>query len=447
VRIADGTIQLSPQLDLGLTIKGGTKFHAIANGQVTANLQLVVNCKQAVSKHFVVTIWESPEFSIQLPPIGPVPISAQGKLIVQAGLDVDARGQVTVTMGASADTQLSYGIRYEDGQWQQEGDATASWDHTDPTLSTDVEAHAKVFVSAGVEVGLYGGLHLLKLGAGGAVGVSVDPYVQFDYPSNPSPWALRAGFSGRYWAGLTVLDKQIAGIDKPGDLLFDTGEQIAPAVDMPVPMQTGDCTDGIQDGSETDVDCGGSCGTCPIGRYCIADADCTDGTCTYGVCVRAVPATCYDGVYDGDETGNIDCGGSCLACTADACTQNADCASGWCDTTTSPGSCLPPMSCYDGIIDNNETDVDCGGPCAPTFQCNTGQHCAFLIDCVGFACPGETDGFQPTGICDVVPLNCFDCAQDGDEQGLDCGGSCDIEPLLQCAGNPPKSAVYTAICE
>lgn len=47
------------------------------------------------------------------------------------------------------------------------------------------------------------------------------------------------------------------------------------------------CFDGIKNGDETSVDCGGSCPECP---------------------------TCDDGIKNGDETG-IDCGGSCEPCT------------------------------------------------------------------------------------------------------------------------------------
>lgn len=47
------------------------------------------------------------------------------------------------------------------------------------------------------------------------------------------------------------------------------------------------CFDGIQNGNETGVDCGGTCASC---------------------------ATCDDGIQNGDETG-IDCGGSCDPCT------------------------------------------------------------------------------------------------------------------------------------
>jgi len=44
------------------------------------------------------------------------------------------------------------------------------------------------------------------------------------------------------------------------------------------------CTDGIQNGSETDIDCGGTCGQCLNGKACSTNGDCRDGTCQTGVC-------------------------------------------------------------------------------------------------------------------------------------------------------------------
>lgn len=75
------------------------------------------------------------------------------------------------------------------------------------------------------------------------------------------------------------------------------------------------CSDGIQNGTETDIDCGGAtCLTCP-----------TDPTCS-------------DGIQNGTETG-VDCGGSCTACPT-----------------------IP--TCSDGIQNGTETGVDCGGSCS-----------------------------------------------------------------------------------
>lgn len=40
------------------------------------------------------------------------------------------------------------------------------------------------------------------------------------------------------------------------------------------------CFDGIRNGNEADVDCGGSCARCWLGRSCGSGADCTSGTCS-----------------------------------------------------------------------------------------------------------------------------------------------------------------------
>jgi plastocyanin len=59
---------------------------------------------------------------------------------------------------------------------------------------------------------------------------------------------------------------------------------------------------------------------------CVVGADCTSGVCTANVCAAA---SCTDGVMNGTETG-LDCGGSCAACLGAACTTASNCASGAC---------------------------------------------------------------------------------------------------------------------
>jgi hypothetical protein len=45
------------------------------------------------------------------------------------------------------------------------------------------------------------------------------------------------------------------------------------------------CQDGIRDGAETDIDCGGgTCAPCAIGKGCFVGKDCTSGICTANVC-------------------------------------------------------------------------------------------------------------------------------------------------------------------
>jgi len=71
------------------------------------------------------------------------------------------------------------------------------------------------------------------------------------------------------------------------------------------------CVDQVQQGDETDLDCGGSCVPCALGRHCLVPTDCADGTCSGGVCTAV--SSCQNGIKDGDET-DTDCGGSCGAC-------------------------------------------------------------------------------------------------------------------------------------
>jgi hypothetical protein len=79
------------------------------------------------------------------------------------------------------------------------------------------------------------------------------------------------------------------------------------------------CTDSKQNQNETDVDCGG--GTCPNacddGLKCIAGTDCKSGVCkpsaTMGMPNTCQVPTCTDGVKNGDEA-DVDCGGPVSMC-------------------------------------------------------------------------------------------------------------------------------------
>ena len=52
-----------------------------------------------------------------------------------------------------------------------------------------------------------------------------------------------------------------------------------------VTCQAPTCLDGLQNGDETDVDCGGSsCAPCGTGQLCIVDTDCTSAICAGNLC-------------------------------------------------------------------------------------------------------------------------------------------------------------------
>jgi hypothetical protein len=48
------------------------------------------------------------------------------------------------------------------------------------------------------------------------------------------------------------------------------------------------CVDGVQNGRESDVDCGGSCVVCERGDRCYFPTDCYSGRCAEGVCEERV---------------------------------------------------------------------------------------------------------------------------------------------------------------
>jgi hypothetical protein len=61
-------------------------------------------------------------------------------------------------------------------------------------------------------------------------------------------------------------------------------------VPPPSPPPGPTCTDGVKNGRETDVDCGGpTCPRCTDGKTCQTANDCRSGTCTTGVCVPCAP--------------------------------------------------------------------------------------------------------------------------------------------------------------
>jgi hypothetical protein len=127
----------------------------------------------------------------------------------------------------------------------------------------------------------------------------------------------------------------------------------------------------VSNQAETDVDCGGSgCAPCALGASCMVGANCQSGVCMQQVCANP---TCSDFVQNGDETA-VDCGGTCPACpSGPECMVGADCASGVCHAEA-----CAPARCDDGVKNGSESDVDCGKGCQP---CALQQTCVDDDDC------------------------------------------------------------------
>jgi len=90
------------------------------------------------------------------------------------------------------------------------------------------------------------------------------------------------------------------------------------------------CSDGQRNGTESDIDCGGTCQTkCATGLSCNAGADCGSTFCS-ATAKLCVDDHCSDQARSADES-DVDCGGSCAAKCASgkACAGSLDCASGF----------------------------------------------------------------------------------------------------------------------
>jgi hypothetical protein len=145
------------------------------------------------------------------------------------------------------------------------------------------------------------------------------------------------------------------------------------------------CSDGLKNGVETAIDCGGGCPGCDNGKRCAVATDCASGYCNpNGIC-NPLPPACTDSLRNGDET-DIDCGGGCPKCKdSKHCAKAADCLSGYCDPAK---LCKPkPPSCTDGLKNGLETDIDCGGGCP---KCTNGKHCAKAADCLSAYCDASS---------------------------------------------------------
>ncbi|MBN2724691.1 MAG: hypothetical protein JXR95_11530 [Deltaproteobacteria bacterium] len=142
------------------------------------------------------------------------------------------------------------------------------------------------------------------------------------------------------------------------------------------------CTDTVLNGTETDIDCGGNdCPKCAVGDICISGNDCEEGVCDDTLLTCSEPL-CTDSVENGIET-DEDCGGTeCPQCAVGKkCLVDSDCISLVCDPSSH--LCLN-STCTDSVMNGYESDIDCGGIYCE--GCLEGQNCNLDIDCASGYC-------------------------------------------------------------
>lgn len=175
------------------------------------------------------------------------------------------------------------------------------------------------------------------------------------------------------------------------------------------------CDDGLQNGDESDTDCGGGCEPCADGLSCDAPADCQSQVCTDNVC--AAPA----------------CGDSVVNSGAESCDDGGDSAA--CDIDCSPAECgdlyvnaAAGEDCEEGPESTATCDADCTLP-----ECGDG----FFNDMTGEECDDAGDSASCDADC--TPVACGDlyanpvAGEDCDEGGNT--ASCDFDCTLPECGD------------
>ncbi|MFI5398812.1 MAG: hypothetical protein ACHQ9S_25060, partial [Candidatus Binatia bacterium] len=203
------------------------------------------------------------------------------------------------------------------------------------------------------------------------------------------------------------------------------------------------CFNGVKDGDETGVDCGGSCSGCDVGNSCKTSSDCSANNCVDGICCGP---SCYQTCRSCAlaTTGQPD--GTCVQVEAGKQTTNGCNAAG----QACSGAACVPAHCFNGVKDGDETGVDCGGSCS---GCDVGNSCKTSSDCSAnncvdgiccgpscyqtcYSCALAITG-RPNGTCAQVPP--------GQQTTNGCtaaGAACD--DLTSCVGAPSGTATPTA---
>jgi cysteine-rich repeat protein len=171
------------------------------------------------------------------------------------------------------------------------------------------------------------------------------------------------------------------------------------------------CNDGLKNGAETDIDCGGVCGTCAQGKACLVGGDCSTGTCTAGICA-APPAL-------------LPLGSACSAATQ---CGSSFCVDGFCANTACTGICQSASAAKKGggangvcgsIQFGSDPDSECAAQgastCGTTGACNGAGACQLYAAgtvCAAASCASPTIALQQstcngTGTCfALAPVDC-----------------------------------------
>ena len=207
----------------------------------------------------------------------------------------------------------------------------------------------------------------------------------------------------------------------------------------------GNCTDGVMNGVETDVDCGGGvCEPCPNDDGCEQASDCVSLFCDNLTC-----AACSDNGQCGGEcnTCDVGAGGICgPAAAGSSCgDQGVDCLVD--DTCDGSGACVDNGFATMGATCGDLSTSDCSQPdsCNATGTCldNHASNGASCSDCPAGA--GSCLECQ-SGVCTNQPCGSSSCLLDSDCTSAATNGICDDDcNVATCVGATPSNPIEAGI--
>lgn len=184
------------------------------------------------------------------------------------------------------------------------------------------------------------------------------------------------------------------------------------------------CNDGVLNGQEVDVDCGGNCAECADGQSCNTGSDCASGSCSDGVCgsLQGIGGACTSATDCEIEFSCEPFDGSSICtrrCEDDSVCNGLSCLR---------GICTPNDYCDDPDGDGIGVGPGCSGDacslCSPNADCvDTGEFSKGCVCKVGF----EGDGATCTDV-DECALGLDDCPGDALCTNTDGGFTCACQP-------------------
>ncbi len=196
-------------------------------------------------------------------------------------------------------------------------------------------------------------------------------------------------------------------------------------------------------------------GTCGLAPKADGTACPKDGKCMSGMCV---PPTCTNLMEDGAET-DVDCGGGvCLPCGEGlGCDNDSDCLTGVCDGNNICVPCNDSDQCEstsycntDATPDTCEDDLAVGSPCEDDSACQGNANCVDGFCCNG-PCNGEcescadADSIGMNGECSLIDI-AADPDPDDECSSMGCqSGACNALAAA-CALDPAGTSCGAATC-